>query len=210
MENVERLMLTSVPMKTKFHLAAVACLLISLSGLTVAQPPTPATELVLQLDPAQTSAKIVLPTTFHTVDGTFSLRRGTVHFDPASGKASGEIVFDATSGKTGNGSRDHKMHKEILESERYPDITFRPDRAEGRLPASGSATLKVHGLFGLHGSEHEMTIPVEVSLSTGAWTANTTFQVPYIKWGLKNPSVFIARVRDTVEVQIQAAGGLTQ
>jgi hypothetical protein len=42
------------------------------------------------------------------VEGAFLLKRGAIHFDPATGKASGEVVFDAASGKTGNKSGDHK------------------------------------------------------------------------------------------------------
>jgi hypothetical protein len=33
--------------------------------------------------------------------------------------------------------------------------------------------------------------------------------VPYIKWGLKNPSTFIFRVSDTVDISIQAVGQLS-
>ena len=72
-------------------------------------------------------------------------------------------MFDATSGKTGNGSRDNKMHKDVIESPRYPEIVFRPDRADGKLAASGASTLQVHGMFVIHGAEHEVTFPVEVS-----------------------------------------------
>ena len=59
----------------------------------------------------------------------FKLKHGALQLDPA-GKISGEIVVDATSGDSGSGMRDRKMHKEVLESERYPEISFRPDRVE--------------------------------------------------------------------------------
>jgi hypothetical protein len=39
---------------------------------------------------------------------------------------------DATSGDTGNTGRDHKMHQEILESQRYPEIIFTPTRMSAR------------------------------------------------------------------------------
>jgi len=171
-----------------------------------AQVAPPAQELLLQLDPARSGADIVLVGNLHTVDGSFSLERGTVHFDPATGKASGEIVFDATSGKTGNGSRDNKMHKDVIESQRYPEIVFHPDRADGTFSTSGDSTLKVHGMFAIHGAEHEVTFPVQVSLAVTAWTAKASFQVPYVKWGMKNPSVLFFRVGDSVQVQFHAAG----
>jgi polyisoprenoid-binding protein YceI len=167
-------------------------------------------ELLLQFDPAKSGADIILVGNFHTVDGSFSLKRGTIHFDPATGKASGEIVFDATSGKTGNGSRDNKMHKDVIQSQRYPEIVFHPDRADGTLSSSGGSTLQVHGMFVIHGAEHEVTFPVQVNLAGTAWTAKASFQVPYVKWGMKNPSVLFLRVGDTVQVQFHAAGSTGQ
>jgi hypothetical protein len=89
--------------------------------------------LRLQLDAARSGADIALGGNLHTVKGTFLLKRGDIQFDPATGKVSGEVAFDATSGKTGNGSRDNKMHKDVIESGRYPEIIFRPNRAEGTL-----------------------------------------------------------------------------
>ena len=49
------------------------------------------------------------------------------------------------------GMRDRKMHKEVLESERYPEISFRPDRVEGPVASQGKSSVKVHGMFRIHG-----------------------------------------------------------
>src|SRR5438552_18875149 len=76
----------------------------------------------LQLDAARTFVKFTLGDVLHTVHGTFQLKRGELQLQPASGKISGEIVVDAASGQSGSGSRDRKMHKEILESNRFPEI----------------------------------------------------------------------------------------
>ena len=85
-------------------------------------------QTAFQLDPAQTSVKFTLGDVLHTVHGTFHLKRGALQFEAASGKMSGEIVVDAKSGESGSGMRDRKMHKEVLESERYPEIAFRPEQ----------------------------------------------------------------------------------
>ena len=180
------------------------------AGLLAAQAASPATALVLQLDPAQTGADFDLPDVLHTVRGSFALKRGTIQFDPATGKAGGEVVFAAPSGNTGNGSRDRKMHKDVLESPHYPEIVFRPDHAQGALPASGASTLQVHGMFGIHGAEHEVTIPVEVSLAGSTWKANASFPVPYVLWGMKNPSVFFLRVGDSVAIKFHAGGSIVR
>src|SRR5271154_1289264 len=149
-----------------------------------------AQEMTLHLDPSQSSAAFTLAGTGHTVHGTFNLKGGEIHFDPGSGKAGGEIVFDATSGQTGNQSRDRKMHMDVLQSQQYPEVTFRPDHAEGTLAAHGESTLQVHGLFGIHGAEHELTVPVQLALTPDKWTATARFVIPYVAWGLKNPGNF--------------------
>jgi len=183
-------------------------LLVMVVALAAAQQATAPVshELLLQLDPVRSGADIALAGNLHTVRGTFLLKRGAIHFDPTTGKASGEIAFDAASGKTGNSSRDHKMHKDVIESERYPEIVFRPDRADGELAASGPSTLQVHGMFTIHGAEHEVTFPVEVTFSGSAWTAQASFQIPYVSWGMKNPSKLFLRVDDVVQVRFRASG----
>ena len=191
-------------------LSPIVLLLVAAALAAAQSAGTPVTrELLLQLDPARSGADIALTGNLHTVEGAFLLKHGAIHFDPATGKASGEVVFDATSGKTGNNSRDHKMHKDVIESGRYPEIVFRPDRADGVLAASGASTLQVHGMFAMHGAEHEVTFPVEVTFAGSDWTAKTSFQVPYVRWGMKNPSKLFLKVDDVVQVQFHASGSTT-
>jgi polyisoprenoid-binding protein YceI len=169
--------------------------------------PSGAQEREFQLDPAETSVKFTLGDVLHTVHGTFKLKHGDLLIEPA-GKASGEIVVDAKSGDSGSGMRDHKMNKEVIESERYPEITFRPDRVEGAVASSGRSTVTVHGIFGIHGVDHEITVPAEVDMSTDHWTASVHFTVPYQKWGMKNPSTLFLRVNDSVEIDLVATGSV--
>jgi polyisoprenoid-binding protein YceI len=159
-----------------------------------------AQEVILQCDPAQAAADFTLGDSLHTVKGSFSLKSGEIHFDPASEKVSGEIVFDATSGQSGNNGRDRKMHKDVLESARYPEIGFRPDRVEGKVAASGTSTVQVHGMFRIHGAEHEITAPAEVTPQGDHWNVSSHFSVPYVKWGMKNPSVLFLRVGNSVDL----------
>jgi polyisoprenoid-binding protein YceI len=160
----------------------------------------------LQVDPARTSVIFTLGDVLHTVRGTFQLKRGVLQLDSSAGKLTGEIVVDAKSGASGSGMRDRKMHSEVLESERYPEISFRPDRLEGPVSTAGKSSVKVHGMFGIHGVEREITVPAEVEMSTDHWTATVHFTVPYEKWGMKNPSTLFLRVNDSVEIDLTAAG----
>src|SRR5436305_7709028 len=89
-------------------------------------------EIKLHVDPAQSKVRWTLDSTLHTVHGTFAVKSGAMRIDPAKGKVEGEIVIDAASGDSGNDGRDKKMHREIIESAKYKEIVFRPERVEGK------------------------------------------------------------------------------
>lgn len=168
-----------------------------------------AQQSALQLDPAKTTVNITLGDVLHTVHGTFRLKRGTLQLDPGAGRLTGEIVVDAKSGDTGSKMRDGKMHREVLESEQYPEIIFRPDRLEGTVSAKGHSVVKVHGIFTIHGVDREIEVPAAADLAEDHWTASLHFTIPYVKWGMKNPSALFLRVDDSVQIDIVAAGALT-
>lgn len=188
------------------HPRYLLTLLVTLLALQLAIPAL-AQQGTLELDPARTDVHFALKTSFHTVHGTFKLKSGKVTFDPVTGKASGLLVVDARSGDSGNTGRDSKMHREILESRMYPEITFAPVQVEGGAPTQGDSQVQVKGTFHLHGHDHEITIPVNVRISGSDLTLDTNFAIPYLSWGLKNPSTFILRASDTVEVNVHAVGG---
>ena len=165
-----------------------------------------AQEATLNFDPAQTTVDFTLGDVLHTVHGSFRLKTGQVRFDPATNSISGEIVVDAPSGNSGSTGRDRKMHKEILESARYSEVTFRPDRVDGKVLASGRSVVQVHGMFGILGAEHEITVPAQVELAPDHWSLTVHFAVPYVKWGMKDPSTFILRVEKTVDIDLNAQG----
>ena len=168
-----------------------------------------AQEMTLELDPASTKIEFTLDATLHTVHGTFSLKRGTIHFNPQTGFASGLVVVDATSANSGNDSRDRKMHKEILESSRYPEITFTPTKLPGTAELQGNSEVQVEGVFRLHGTDHPITLSLSVQSTGNALGAKTHIAIPYVTWGLKNPSTFLLHVSDKVEVDISTAGRVT-
>ena len=182
-------------------------LCITFVALSLA-PAGRAQEFAVQLDPAQTKIEFTLGSTLHTVEGTFKLKRGAIRYDPTTGKVGGSIIVDATSGESGNGGRDHKMHREILESGKYPEIIFTPSEAKGTFDPKGPSKLEVSGHFSLHGQDHDVTLPIDIQPSGRQLRMAAHITIPYIKWGLKNPSTFILRASDKVEVNIHAVGQL--
>jgi polyisoprenoid-binding protein YceI len=189
-------------MKTKkmllrFALAPLVCAAMLSAASAPAQE-----ERALEIDPGSTRVEFTLADVLHTVHGKFQLTRGTMRFDPATGKASGELVVDAASGNSGSSARDSRMRKSILESARYPTIVFRPDQVTGNVAEQGSSKIQVHGIFSIHGQDHEIVLPMDIEAANGQYTADTHFSVPYVKWGMKNPSSLLLRVSDTVEIRI--------
>ncbi|HXM96101.1 MAG TPA: YceI family protein [Candidatus Dormibacteraeota bacterium] len=165
-------------------------------------------EILLTVDPEQSKAHWSLGSTLHTVHGTFHLKRGTMRIDTVGGKATGEIVADATSGESGNASRDQKMHKDVLESGRYKEVMFRPDHVEGKVSLDGVSNVQIHGILYLHGTEHELSVPLRAELAGNRWKASGSFSVPYVQWGLKNPSNFLLKVNSAVDVGLEMSGTL--
>jgi polyisoprenoid-binding protein YceI len=146
--------------------------------------------------------------TLHTVHCTFSVKSGTVHFDPQTGKAGGEIVVNATSGDSGGSSRDARMHKEILETKKYPEAVFHPSQVEGQVASIGACDVKLRGIISLHGADHELTALIHANLASDHWTGTAKFEVPYISWGIKDPSNFFLKVKPVVNVELEMSGAL--
>ena len=196
---------------------SLAAAVLSIAGLAIflsaaAAPPrlqsAPASpsEIALTLDPTQCKVHYTVDSTLHAVHGTFNLKSGSVHFDPSTGKAGGEIVVFATSGESGNDSRDKRMHNEILETGKYPEVVFHPTQVEGKVAASGPSDVKLHGIFSIHGTDHELTALVHAELAGDHWTGTGKFEVPYVTWGIKDPSNFFLKVKHVAHVELEMSG----
>jgi polyisoprenoid-binding protein YceI len=170
--------------------------------------PATASEVVfvLTLDPAQSQLHWNVDSSLHMVHGTFALKSGTVRLNSETGKADGEIVVSAPSGESGNGGRDKRMHKEILETAKYPEVIFRPTHIEGRVSRSGISDVKLSGIFSIHGTDHELTSQVHAELIGDHWTSTSKFEVPYVQWGIKDPSNFFLKVKPVVHVELEMSG----
>jgi polyisoprenoid-binding protein YceI len=178
--------------------------------LALAAPPSlPAQQAVLELDPTQTRIEFTLTGVLSTVQGTFKLKSGTIRFDPLTGQASGLVVVDVTSGESDNPGRDRKMHKDVLESQKYPEATFTPVRVFGRLEAQEQSPVQLSGIFKLRGNEHEITLATTARRDGDQLTASAHLVIPYVEWRLKNPSTLFIHVGNTVAIDIRTVGRIT-
>lgn len=168
-----------------------------------------AQQVQVTLDPAQTEIDISVHDIHGGVHGKFPMKSGALSCDPSTGASTGEIVVDAERGDTGNGSRDRKMKKDVLETQRYPEITFMPRHIIGQVAMQGTSNLQVQGTFHIHGADHNLTLAVPVEVTGDRITGTATFEVPYESWGMKNPSVLFLRVDGKAEVRLSFAGRVT-
>jgi polyisoprenoid-binding protein YceI len=72
--------------------------------------------------------------------------------------------------------------------------------------ADGISKVEVSGRFRLHGQEHDVTLPAEIKAEGKYLSITAHMDIPYIQWGLKNPSNFLLHVSDTVKIEIQSTG----
>lgn len=184
--------------------------LVTLGGAVLLAAALRAQDVAVDLDASKTKVAFVLNDALHTVRGTFRLREGHVVFDSATRTMSGDVVVDAASGNSGSGTRDKRMTRDILQAQRYPEIRFTPQKVTGSVVPSGSSTVSVGGSFSIHGEAHDVTIPVQVFMSADEVTASGRFVIPYVAWGMKNPSNFLLKVSDKVEISVSAVGHISR
>ena len=176
---------------------------LSIASITFAQQRT------FTADPSASSIAFALAGTGHEVHGTFHVQSGTIQFDRNAPKMSGSIVVSAASGESGDKGRDKKMHSDVLDVTHFADVTFAPQSYQGTIAPTGDSTIQVTGVFTLHGAPHDLTVPMQIHIEGSSLIAKGKFVVPYVEWGLKDPSVFILKVAKDVQIDLSLSGTLT-
>jgi polyisoprenoid-binding protein YceI len=164
---------------------------------------------VLELDPSRTLVEFRLGGSLHTTHGKFRLERGIIKGNAVTGKAEGAIVVDAASGDSGDSLRDNRMKDGVLEAQGYPEITFSPRRIDSDFDSGGGFQAKLEGLLKLHGADHEIIIDAHGSLIDENLVATAHFSIPYVEWGLRDPSLLFLTVAKQVDIDIATAGRVT-
>jgi polyisoprenoid-binding protein YceI len=183
---------------------AVLALVVILAQAALAQHQT------FVVNPDASEVKITLKTTHELVNGAFHIQSGSIEFDRSTPKMLGSVVVISGSGKTGNDSRDKKMDKDILNVEQYSTVSFEPKTYTGAIAPSGESTIQATGIFTLLGKPHEITIPMQVRLDGTNVTAKAHFVVPYIQWGLKDPSFMFWKADKDVAIDLSLVGTISK
>lgn len=186
-----------------------SALLLALATLASSSVPALRAEpRTLVLDPAATKVDFTLPATAHDVEGALALRSGRIFFDTQTGQASGDITVDLKSAQTGNKSRDKTMHEEVLETPAHPLAVFRAEKLRGAVAPSGPSQVTLDGTLSFHGADHKMSLPAKLAVENGRVRADVRFGIPFVDWGLKDPSIVFLRVQKVVQVHVSAEGRL--
>lgn len=104
--------------------------------------------------------------------------------------------------------RDHRMTDDELKAPDFKTITFAPTHFTGTFNPTGDSALQVHGTFTLLGTPHEIDVPMQVQVNGDQFHAVGSFPVPYVQWGLKNPSTFMIKVNKEVQIDLSLMGTL--
>jgi polyisoprenoid-binding protein YceI len=196
-------------MLTRIRSAVVRALLLSFAlvalicRLAIAADSVPQGKLaVLEMDPAKTTITYSLEGWPHHTQGTFTLKHGVIRVDPQTGKMGGVITVDAASGNSGHSVRDERMKSSVLEVSRFPEISFAPQQVVSRGNAQGEFTITVRGLMSLHGAEHDFTIKATVRRDGNNVTIECKFVIPFVEWGLEDPSILMFKVAKDVDIGV--------
>ena len=182
---------------------AVLALAVLLGPAALAQHQT------FAVNPEASEVKMKLNTTHEVVNGTFHVQSGSINFDRTASHISGIVIVAAGSGKTGNDSRDKKMNKDLLKVDQFATVSFAPKTYSGTIAASGDSTIQVSGVFTLLGTAHDLTIPMQIHIDGSNATAKGQFVVPYVQWGLKNPSFLIWKAENDVGMDLNLIGQIS-
>jgi Uncharacterized conserved protein len=180
-----------------------------LAVLVLSVPSIFAQQQTFSVDSAASQVNFALAGSGHHVQGIFHVQSGSIKFDPAAHLISGIIVVGAASGDSGESSRDKKMNSDVLNTDKFPQITFEPKNYAGNLNPTGDSSIQVSGTFTLHGSQHEITVPMRIHVEGTSLTAKGQFVVPYVQWGLKDPSIFVLKVAKEVQIDLNLSGHVT-
>lgn len=158
------------------------------------------------VNPGASTVNMTLKTNHDTVSGSFHVQSGSIEYNSSADTMQGSVVVAAGSGDTGNQSRDKKMDKDILETQKYTTITFVPKSYTGTIAASGDSTIQVAGTMTLLNKPHDITLPMQVHMDGSSCTVKSNFEIPYVQWGLKDPSFLIFKAEKQVGIRLNLIG----
>lgn len=165
--------------------------------------------MVFTLDAKESEVRIILGATLHTVDGRAALEPATFRWNTDTGSASGRAVIQTSRLRTGIDARDEKMREDVLQSALHPEVVFEATGFELRQAGAEKMRFVLKGKLTLLGTGHEIELETHAHLRPDkSWKARADLNLPYVQWGLTDPSLPFFSVDKYVLVEVKAVGSL--
>lgn len=129
--------------------------------------------------------------------------------DDASGAASMELTIDAASLVVADDVKEsdrreieRTMHKDVLEVDKHPRITFTSSEVRGAAPGAASFRATINGTLRLHGVSHPEQIDAQVNVMGERLTASGQCTVRQSDYQVKPVSIAggALKLKDEVEL----------
>ena len=164
-----------------------------------------------ELDTERSEVRVVLGATLHTVEGVVPVGPATFVWDADEGSASGRVVIEAGALDTGIDARNEKMHERVLRSAEFPEIIFEATGFDLRQDGEQEMRFVLEGRLTVLGTRHAVELETHARRrGDGSWKARANVDVPYVEWGLEDPSLPLFSVDKYVIVEVKAVGRLTR
>jgi len=104
-----------------------------------------------------------------------------------------------------SGLQQQHFNENYLESEKFPEITFRGKIIEQvDFSIDGKYVVRAKGLFSIHGVEQERIIKSEVTVQKGIISVNSKFNVLITDHNIKVPKVVHEKIASEIKVEVSA------
>jgi polyisoprenoid-binding protein YceI len=184
--------------------------LLTLAVLAVALPAL-SEQMTFVLDSERSEVRILLGATLHTVPGSAPIGPATLTWDTESGEASGQVVIQSAELDTRIDARNAKMHEIVLKTLEHPEIIFEATGFELRQPGDDEMRFVLRGALTLVGTTQQIEFETHARRrGDDSWKARADLNVPYVEWGLEDPSMPLFGVDKHVAVEVKAIGTLTR
>jgi polyisoprenoid-binding protein YceI len=96
---------------------------------------------------------------------------------------------------------ERTMNQEVLETARYPEITFDTRRVSGSHLGEGAYMVSLSGDLTLHGVSHNIVIPARANVTGDMLRASGEFSIRQTEYGIKLASVAggVLKVKDELK-----------
>ncbi|HVH30820.1 MAG TPA: YceI family protein, partial [bacterium] len=111
--------------------------------------------------------------------------------------------IDARRITTGSGLRDAQMHRDFLQSDQYPVMTFQGTAVPTGSLAALSFPARVTGRVTIKGTSHDVEFPVRVIALQDSYRVDGKFTLRMTDFGIPIPRFFIFAASDPVEVTMR-------